>query len=221
MEAVSDFRFGPNLYTPPSLSDAADGTRGVLSLPSSTGGANWEGAALDPETGIIYVPSRTALAILSVGNDPDSDLAYSMAFGVRVPRVQGLDVIKPPYGRITAIDMNSGDHVFQVANADTPDRIKNHPALQGVDIPRTGVPTRAGLVLTKTLLFAGEGGGGPGASPIFRAYDKQTGEIVAEIDLPNTQSGQPMTYEVDGKQYIAMFVSGSGGPAQLVALALP
>ncbi|MDG1024849.1 MAG: PQQ-binding-like beta-propeller repeat protein [Gammaproteobacteria bacterium] len=221
MEAVSDFRFGPNLYTPPSLSDAADGTRGVLSLPSSTGGANWEGAALDPETGIIYVPSRTALAILSVGNDPDSDLAYSMAFGVRVPRVQGLDVIKPPYGRITAIDMNSGDHVFQVANADTPDRIKNHPALQGVDIPRTGVPTRAGLVLTKTLLFAGEGGGGPGASPILRAYDKQTGEIVAEIDLPNTQSGQPMTYEVDGKQYIAMFVSGSGGPAQLVALALP
>ena len=83
------------------------------------------------------------------------------------------------------------------------------------------MPTRAGLVLTKTLLFAGEGGGGPGASPIFRAYDKQTGEIVAEIDLPNTQSGQPMTYEVDGKQYIAMFVSGSGGPAQLVALALP
>lgn len=221
MEAVSEFRFGPNLYTPPSLVDAADGTRGVLSLPSSTGGANWEGSALDPETGIIYVPSRTALALLSVGNDPDSDLAYSMAFGVRVPRVQGLDVIKPPYGRITAIDMNSGDHVFQVANADTPDQIKNHPALQGVDIPRTGVPTRAGLVLTKTLLFAGEGGGGPGASPIFRAYDKQTGEIVAEIDLPNMQSGQPMTYEVDGKQYIAMFVSGNAGPTQLVALALP
>lgn len=221
MEAVSEFRFGPNLYTPPSLADAADGTRGVLSLPSATGGANWEGAAMDPETGIIYVPSRTALAILTVGNDPDSDLAYSAAFGVRVPRVQGLDVIKPPYGRITAIDMNSGDHVFQVANADTPDRIKNHPALQGVDIPRTGVPTRAGLVLTKTLLFAGEGGGGPGASPIFRAYDKQTGEIVAEIDLPNMQSGQPMTYEVDGKQYIAMFVSGNAGPTQLVALALP
>jgi len=221
MEAVSDFRFGPNLYTPPSMVDAADGTRGVLSLPSATGGANWEGAAMDPETGIIYIPSRTALAILSVGKDPDSDLDFSAAFGVRVPRVQGLDVIKPPYGRITAIDMNSGDHVFQVANADTPDRIKNHPALEGVDIPRTGVPTRAGLVLTKTLLFAGEGGGGPGASPIFRAYDKQTGEIVAEIDLPNMQSGQPMTYEVDGKQYIAMFVSGNAGATQLVALALP
>ena len=75
--------------------------------------------------------------------------------------------------------------------------------------------------MTKTLLFAGEGGGGPGASPIFRAYDKQTGEIVAEIDLPNVQSGQPMTYEHDGDQYIAMFVSGSGSATELVVLALP
>tara|TARA_B110000858_G_scaffold3502_1_gene4073 strand:+ start:48225 stop:50162 length:1938 start_codon:yes stop_codon:yes gene_type:complete len=220
MKAVADFRFGSNLYTPPSQAKAADGTRGVLSVPSSLGGANWEGAAMDPETGIIYVPSRTALSILSVDKDPDSDIDFSQAFGVRVPRVQGLDVIKPPYGRITAIDMNSGDHVFQVVNADTPDRIKNHPALQGVDIPRTGVPTRSGLVLTKTLLFAGEGVG-LGARPIFRAYDKHSGEIVAEIDLPNIQSGQPMTYEVDGKQYIAMFVSGNAGPTQLVALALP
>lgn len=221
LEAIAEFRLSENLYTPPSLADAADGTRGTLSLPSATGGANWEGAALDPETGILYVPSRTALAVLSVGNDEDSDIDYSAAFGVRVPRVQGLEIVKPPYGRITAIDMNSGDHLWQVANADTPDNIKNHRALQGLDIPRTGVPTRAGLVLTKTLLFAGEGGGGPGASPIFRAYDKQTGEIVAEIDLPNVQSGQPMTYEVDGTQYIAMFVSGSGAPTQLVALALP
>ena len=221
IEAVAEFRLGENLYSPPSLADAPDGTRGTLSLPSATGGANWEGAALDPETGIIYIPSRTALAALSVANDENSDVAYSQSFGVRVPRVQGLEVIKPPYGRITAIDMNSGEHVWMMANADTPERIANHPALEGLDIPRTGVPTRAGLVLTKTLLFAGEGGGGPGASPIFRAYDKQTGEIVAEIDLPNVQSGQPMTYEHDGVQYIAMFVSGSGAPTQLVALALP
>ena len=74
--------------------------------------------------------------------------------------VKGLPIVKPPYGRITAIDMNSGDHVFQVANADTPDRIKNHPDLQGIDLPRTGVPTRAGIFVTKNLLFAGEGGGG-------------------------------------------------------------
>jgi quinoprotein glucose dehydrogenase len=221
LEAIQEFRMAPSLYSPPSLADADDGTVGTLSLPSATGGANWEGAALDPETGLIYIPSRTALSVLSVANDPESDVAYSQSFGVRVPRVQGLDIVKPPYGRITAIDMNSGDHVWMMANADTPERIQNHRALEGVEIPRTGVPTRAGLVLTKTLLFAGEGGGGPGASPIFRAYDKQSGEIVAEIDLPNTQSGQPMTYEHDGVQYIAMFVSGGGGATELVALALP
>ncbi|GAB5498677.1 MAG: hypothetical protein PsegKO_09880 [Pseudohongiellaceae bacterium] len=221
LEAAAEFRLSPSLYSPPSLAEADDGTVGTLSLPSATGGANWEGAAYDPETGMLYIPSRTALSALSVANDEDSDVAYSMAFGVRVPRVQGLEIVKPPYGRITAIDMNSGDHVWMMANADTPERVANHPALEGVDIPRTGVPTRAGLVLTSTLLFAGEGGGGQGASPIFRAYDKQTGEIVAEIDLPNVQTGQPMTYEHDGVQYIAMFVSGSGGATELVALALP
>ena len=221
LEAITDFRLSPSVYSPPSLSDAPDGTRGTLALPSSTGGANWEGAALDPETGILYIPSRTALTVLSIAKDPESDLDYSQSFGVRVPRVQGLEIVKPPYGRITAIDMNSGDHLWQIANADTPERITNHPALEGIDIPRTGVPTRAGLVATKTLLFVGEGGGGGGASPILRAIDKQTGDIVAELDLPNNQSGLPFTYEHDGKQYLAMFVSGGGRPAELVAYALP
>lgn len=221
LAAIADFRLSPSLYSPPSLADAADGTRGTLSLPSSTGGANWEGSALDPETGILYIPSRTALGVLSIGKDEDSDLDYSQSFGVRVPRVQGLEIVKPPYGRITAIDMNSGEHLWQIANADTPDQIANHPALAGIDIPRTGVPTRAGVVATKTLLFVGEGGGGRGASPILRAIDKLTGDIVAEIELPNPQSGLPFTYEHDGKQYLAMFVSGGGQPAELVAYALP
>lgn len=221
LAAIADFRLSPSVYSPPSLADAADGTRGTLALPSSTGGANWEGSALDPETGILYIPSRTALGVLSLGKDEDSDLDYSQSFGVRVPRVQGLEIVKPPYGRITAIDMNSGDHLWQIANADTPEQIANHPALEGIDIPRTGVPTRAGVVATKTLLFVGEGGGGRGASPILRAIDKQTGDIIAEIELPNNQSGLPFTYEHDGKQYLAMFVSGGGRPAELVAYALP
>ena len=221
LEAIVDFRLSSSVYSPPSLMDAEDGTRGTLSLPSATGGANWEGSALDPETGILYIPSRTQLAVLTLGKDENSDVAFSQSFGVRIPRVQGLEIVKPPYGRITAIDMNSGDHLWQIANADTPDNIANHPALEGIDIARTGVPTRAGIVLTKTLLFAGEGGGGPGASPILRAIDKQTGEIVAEIELPGNQSGLPFTYEHEGKQYIAMFVGGGGNPAELVAYALP
>lgn len=221
LESLEGFRLAESVYTPPSLADSADGTRGVLTLPSATGGANWEGAAIDPETGIIYVPSRTALAVMALENDENSDLELSAAFGVRVPRVQGLDIVKPPYGRVTAIDMNSGDHLWMIANADTPDRIANHRLLEGVDVGRTGIPTRAGVFVTKTLLFVGEGTGGPGASPIFRAVDKQTGEILAEIDLPNNQSGLPFTYEHDGKQYIAMFVGGGGRPAELVAYALP
>ncbi|MDA1369946.1 MAG: pyrroloquinoline quinone-dependent dehydrogenase [Proteobacteria bacterium] len=221
LEAIEGFRLAPSVYSPPSLADAADGTRGTLSLPSATGGANWEGAAIDPETGILYVPSRTALAVMTLDTDENSDLAYSASFGVRVPRVQGLEIVKPPYGRITAIDMNSGEHLWMIANADTPDNIANNRLLEGVDLPRTGVPTRAGIVLTKTLLFVAEGTGGPGASPVFRAVDKQTGEIIAEIDLPNNQSGLPFTYEHDGKQYVAMFVAGGGQPAELVAYALP
>lgn len=167
------------------------------------------------------VPSRTQLQVLSLAKNPESDIDFSQGFGVRAPRVQGLDIVKPPYGRITAIDMNSGDHLWMIANADTPERITNHPLLQGVDLPRTGVPTRAGVLLTKTLLFVAEGTGAAGASPIFRAVDKQTGDILAEIDLPANQTGLPFTYEHDGKQYVAMFTGGGGQAAELVVLALP
>lgn len=221
LEAVSEYRLAESIYTPPSLAEATDGTRGLLSLPSSTGGSNWESSALDPETGILYVPSRTQLQVLSLAKNPDSDIDLSQAFGVRAPRIQGLEVIKPPYGRITAIDMNSGDHLWWVANADTPDRIKNHALLEGVDVGRTGIPTRSGILLTKTLLLQGEGSGGAGASPIFRAIDKETGEIVGQMDLPDNQTGLPFTYEHDGKQYLAMFVGGTGKPAELIAYTLP
>lgn len=218
LERIQEFRLSPSLYSPPSLKDAPDGTQGTLSLPSSTGGPNWEGSAIDPETGIMYVPSRTTISVLSVEKDPDSDVDFSQSYGVRVPRVRGLPIVKPPYGRITAVDMNEGEIVWQMANADTPDRIANNPALEGVDLPRTGIETKSGILLTKTLLFAGEGVGG---GPTLRAHNKETGEIIAEIELPNTQTGVPMTYEHNGKQYLVMTVSGGGTPAEIIALALP
>ena len=221
LEALNGLRFSAGVYTPPSLKDATDGTRGQLSLPNATGGSNWESSALDPETGILYVPSRTQLGVMTLSKYAGSDLDLSQGFGVRVPRVQGLELVKPPYGRITAIDMNSGEHLWMIANADTPDRLKNHPLLKGVDLPRTGIPTRAGIVLTKSLLFVAEGTGAVGASPIFRAVDKQTGEILAEINLPANQTGLPFTYAHNGKQYVAMFVGGGGEPAELIAFALP
>jgi len=221
LEAIADFRLSSSIFTPPSLADAPDGTRGLLSLPSSTGGANWEGSAIDPETGILYVPSRTQLQVLALAKNPESDIDLSQGFGVRIPRIQGLEVVKPPYGRVTAIDMNSGDHLWWIPNADTPERIANHPLMEGVDLPPTGVPTRAGVLLTKTLLFVAEGNGSADAGPTMRAVDKQTGDIIAEIELPDNQVGLPFTYEHEGIQYLAMFVGGgTRGVAELVAYTL-
>jgi len=205
--------------TPSALfQDPTDGTQGTLHLPSSTGGSNWEGAAYDPETGLLYVPSRTATSVLSLVNEPDVSSVRYIQGGSRTPSVDGIPLVKPPYGRITAIDMNSGDHVWQVVNGDTPAAIKNHPLLQGLDIGRTGKPTRSGLVLTKTLLFAGEGVGG---DPVLWAHDKATGDIVAKIDMPGVVTGVPMTYMYGGKQYLVMAVSPRGEAARIVALALP
>lgn len=221
LEAIEGFRLSPSLYSPPSLTEASDGTRGLLSLPSSTGGANWEGSAMDPETGIIYVPSRTQLQSLSLAKNEASDIDLSINGSVRVPRIEGLEIVKPPYGRVTAIDMNSGEHLWWVANAETPERIANHPLMQGVDLPDTGIPTRSGVLLTKTLLFVGEGIGTADARPRMRVVDKQTGEVITVIELPDNQTGLPFTYEHGGKQYLAMFVGGRSSPAQLVAYALP
>ncbi len=190
-----------------------------MSVPSATGGTNWEGGTYDPDTGMLYVPSFTAASLLALVNDPKrSSVKYIFGGKMRVPNVQKLPIVKPPWGRITAIDLNSGDHQWQIPNGDTPDEVKNNPALKGVKIPRTGKPTRSGLLLTKNLLFAGEGRGG---SAVFRAHDKKTGEIVAEIPLPATQTGQPMTYMHNGKQYIVMAVGDGKTPSEYVALALP
>jgi quinoprotein glucose dehydrogenase len=132
--------------------------------------------------------------------------------------VQGIPVVKPPWGRITAIDLNEGEIVWQVANADTPDRIVANPLLQGVEIPRTGWTTRAGLFVSRHLLFAGEGAGG---QPVFRAHDKMTGEILWEVELPASQTGMPMGYELDGRPYVVVPVAQAGAPAELVVFTLP
>jgi quinoprotein glucose dehydrogenase len=139
--------------------------------------------------------------------------------------VFGLPLVKPPYGRITAINMNTGDHVWMKPIGNTPDAIKNHPMLKGIDVPKTGRGGRLGIMVTKTLLWAGERGpmetvnGQTGSW--FRSYDKATGEIVSEILLPANTTGVPMTYMVNNKQYIVVSVSAPARPAEFIALALP
>ena len=222
-EAIADYRLSPSLYTPPSQGDAPDGTKGTLGLPFATGGANFEGSAYDPETGMLYVPSATYANLYALENDPEASDIDFIAGNANAPTVFDLLITKPPLGRITAIDLTTGDHVWMIANGDTPQAYKDNPALAGVDLPRTGKPTRAGIVVTKTLLFAGEGWGTVGnirGDPVFRAHDKQTGEIIAEIELPATQSGPPSTYMINGRQYIVMMVTDGESPTELVALAL-
>ena len=226
-EILAQLRYGP-LYEPPSL-PIEGGTQGTLMVPGSLGGANWPGGALDPETGYLYVQSATGPSVIALSREPDvSTMDYIRGGGLRLRQgggPQGLPLFKPPWGRLTAIDLNRGEIAWQVPNGDAPDYVKNHPALEGIDVGRTGRPDRGGVLATSTLLFAGEGGGmfaafGSGGNR-FRAHDKATGEVLAEIELPANQTGLPMTYMHEGRQFIVVAVGARRHPAELVALALP
>jgi len=223
LKAIEGYRLGP-LFTPPSLVDSAKGTKGTLTFPGS-GGANWEGGAFDPDTGFLYVASatRTDTAVYGVARPQPGQTDLSMIGTASVaPNVQGLPIVKPPWGRITAIDLNKGETAWQIVNGDTPLDVKNHALLRGVTLPRTGSPTRAGILVTKTLLFAGEGYQG---QPFFRAYDKKTGAVLWETQTPvGPQTGLPMTYLHKGKQYVVFSVEGDAATrtaAQVVAYAMP
>jgi quinoprotein glucose dehydrogenase len=251
VKIANQYKLGP-LFTPPILVDA-DGKRGTLLSPSHVGGSNWEGGAFDPETGMYYIASVNNPDALAVAKaDPArSDMGYvqGRSGGAGPGRggapgggggfdaetrpaaranigPDGLPLVKPPYGSITAIDLNKGDIAWKIANSDTPDYIRNHPLMKGIDVPKTGRPSRSPLMVTKTLLFSADGNnlfnGMPGGGGnTFRAIDKKTGAIVHEMQLPAMATGIPMTYMVDGRQFIVVAVGAAGVPAELVALALP
>lgn len=140
-------------------------------------------------------------------------------------RVEGLPLLKPPYGVITAIDMSKGEILWKIAHGETPDNVKNHPLLQGMDLPRTGQNASVGTLVTKSLLIAGEAEATTDAEGVssawLRAYDKATGEERSALRLPAPQSGSPMTYMLDGEQYLVLAVSGRGYSGELVAFKLP
>ena len=218
IDAVEPFRIGP-LYTPQSL-------RGTVFRPGTGGGANWSGAAVDPETGVLYVPSTNAYAVKQYRiPDPDegATLRYIELRGGNAPRPQlpqGLPLFKPPYSRLTAIDMNTGKHVWMTPTG-SGDRIRQHPRLRDLQLPPLGGDaSRSGPLLTKTLLLHAVTTGGTGDGPRLVAYDKASGEELASVDLPGGAIGTPMTYALDGRQYIALTVGGSTVP-ELIALALP
>jgi quinoprotein glucose dehydrogenase len=239
IELTKHYRIGP-LFTPPTVrGDGPDGIRGTIELPGSVGGADWQGGAFDPQTGMLYVQSITGpfTADIIKGDPKVSNLNYVSGTRAWTAGPQGLPLLKPPYGRITAIDLNKGDQVWMVANGEGP---RNNPVLKPLNLPWLGNPGRSAPLLTKTLLFVGEGDpimaalGArlrpemnpalvPGAGgKKFRAYDKATGAMLWETELSAGTTGAPMTYMFDGKQYIVLAI-GSSEPhsAEFVALSLP
>jgi quinoprotein glucose dehydrogenase len=232
------YTHGP-LFTPPSVrEDRPGGNPGTIQLPGSAGAASWTGGAFDPETHILYVPSATApfTADVEPGDPAVTNLRYvkgKRLWGPAGPR--GLPLFKPPYGRISAIDMDAGEMLWQAVNGDGP---RDHPAIKHLNLGPLGNPGHSAPLVTKTLLFVGEGSDAMvGAArippdmpfdtaanygePWFRAYDKATGEVLAEIELPAGTTGAPMTYMHGGKQYIVVAVGGREREPEWVALSLP
>jgi quinoprotein glucose dehydrogenase len=226
-EIARQWTIGP-MFTPPTVEGTAPGEKkGTLYLPGWVGGTNWGGAAVDPDTGMLYVPSVTFPWLGALVPGPGR-FTYTQT-RKRLdrepgPGPRGLPITKPPYGRITAIDLNSGDHVWMAPNGDGP---RDHPALRSLNLPPLGQMGRAAPLLTKTLLFVTEGSAAGlsippgGGGPWLRAFDKRTGKVVAELRLPAGATGAPMTYLHDGRQYIVVAVADEDHAPELVAFSTP
>jgi quinoprotein glucose dehydrogenase len=218
------YRLGP-LYEPPVVRDA-DGVLATLQLPGTSGGANWGGGAVDPETAVLYVPSITSpISVGLVAPDASrSDLRYLRPGLERPEGPDGLPLLRPPYGRITAIDLRRGEILWQVPNGDGP---RDHPRLRGLELPPLGQVGRSGPLLLPDLLFVAEGTSQTnsaerwGGGRALRAFDRDTGAVLWTFELPASASGVPMTFLAGGRQLVVVAVSEPGEPQALVALALP
>jgi len=226
VEILKEYQTGP-LFNPPLHRGNELGKKAALWCPGDIGGVNIDGpAAADPTTGILYVTSRKhcSYRIPAPGSERDAlldkptgttvaDYVVIPGYGgVRGP--DGLNMFKPPYSRITAIDMNTGDHLWWIPVGDTPDSVLNHPRLKGVDIPATGYGLEvAPMTVTPTLLiYAGKSSDG---APHLFAVDKATGREIARVPVSADSSYGMMTYVHDGRQYVML----QTGP-KLTAMAL-
>jgi quinoprotein glucose dehydrogenase len=252
VKIVARYRLGP-LFTPPSVS-RREGPIATLTMGAQAAATNWPGASYDPETHTLYVASQTSIATLGLvppppgvadavpfhqgtvlsgartngGSGADSSgpaIAMADVLSANLT-VQGLPLVKPPYSRITAINMDTGDFRWQVPFGATPPNIVNHPALKGLNLPPLGRPgNNNGTLVTKSLLIAGEKNFGPTPSgqrgAMLRAFDKATGQEVGAVYLPAPQTGSPMTYMLNGRQYLVIAISGGTYTGELVAFRAP
>ena len=251
VKLVAPYRLGP-IFTPPSVS-RREGPIATLTMGAQAAATNWPGASYDPETRTLFVASQTSIATLGLVPPPPgvATVPYhqgTVLAGARTDggsgsnasgpaaaaadalsanlTVQGLPIVKPPYSRITAINMDTGDFRWQVPFGATPPNIANHPALKGLNLPPMGRPgNNNGTLATKTLLIAGEKNFGPTPSgqrgARLRAFDKATGNEVGAVYLPAPQTGSPMTYMLNGQQHLVVAIGGGAYTGELVAFRLP
>ena len=240
-EAILDQYVTGPLFTPPSVVGEGPGAKkGTLELPGDWGGPNWNTGAFDPETGYYYATSMTLPEAfpLHKATNPEDSIAYMEGSDTPPPPGErahrkvnpygigpdgDLPLTKPPYGRITAYDMNTGEQMWVVANGDGP---RNTPELKALHLPPLGNPNRSVALITKTLLLAADtgdavmGGFGVGGLGQFRAFNKRTGKEVGSLPLPAGATSGPMTYEADGKQMIVVAIGSKDHDPGWVALGL-
>ena len=217
VEILDNYTYGP-LFTPPSVS-VPGGNRGTILRPSAGGGANWMGAAVDPESAVIYIPSSDSISVpVVVETDPEeSSLRYRRISygGTRGPR--GLPLLKPPYSTITAIDMNRGEILWQVPNGDRAPNVENNPALEGIDLPPLGGGGRHPIVATPNFLVHAQN---YQDGSLLVARDKATGEELGSIEIPARAIAAPIMYQAAGNQYLVIAVLTEPAP-QLIAWKVP
>lgn len=244
------YRLGP-LYTPPSM--VTDTNWGTLQFPESQGGANWPGGSYDPETGIFYIYSKTTPHLYGQTILPDGRVGTAQGTGrgsndgghggqagpppagtrddINDPitrgvlTINGMSIGKPPWGRITAIDLKNGTQLWQTVHGETPDFVTNNPLLKGVKVPRTGQSGILGVLTTKSLVICGDSGfftddQGRYAARL-RAYDKLTGREVGAVFMESPQTGAAMTYMLGGRQHIVSAIGSNAQGAELVCYRLP
>ena len=219
---LAEYDYGP-LYTPPT-------EKGVLSVPGQRGGADWAGGAADPRTGVLYVPSHKAITTVELRRveDLEAHSAFSARVDEYVAGPRGLPLVKPPYGSITAIDLNSGEHIWRTTVGEGP---VNHPALKDLDLPDMGWDNRTFVLATPNLLLAASQdphGLADAGEDYFvdrdaslRGYDLASGAEIGRVELPSNAYGAPMSYTAGGRQFVIVPLGSRGRPPELVALAIP
>jgi quinoprotein glucose dehydrogenase len=230
LKLLERYKWEETLFSPPVQGDV-NGLLGAVQVGNTLGGTNWPGGGFDPESNVVFVHAANAgVSAYSVQHRPDlGDGQFVSGVAGRqggsALNVQGLPIVKPPYGVLAAIDLKRGELKWQVPHGETPDNVRNHALLKGMDLPRTGQNGSQGLVVTRTLVIIGDRQvtTPPGRSrgAMLRAYDKETGKQVGEVLMPAAQTGSPMSYAIDGRQYIVVAVGGPGFPGEYLAFTLP